>query len=683
MWYQNVYRRHLCDMHIDDWNPAFLSRFDPEEYVQNLKRAHLQSAMLYFQSHVGLCYYPTRSGKMHKAWVGREDLMRRLVTRCHEEGIFVTGYYSLIYNTWAHDTHPDWRLTDQNGDSKRCARKQTSDTDFAGESASFRYGFCCPNNPDYRAFTEQQIREIAAYFPEIDGMFYDMLFWPHMCYCNHCRSRWEREVGGPIPTEENWNDERWLLHMQKRREWMGEFAHWATDLTKSLLPQVSVEHNVAYSALPDGMTANCEEVIDACDYAGGDLYRGIYGQSFACKFYRNISKNQPFEYMFSRCAPNLAAHTHCKSPDVMRSALFLTAAHHGATLVIDAVDPVGTMDARVYRRLGNIFDELTPYESYFRGEMIEDIGVYYSLKSKFNRIGEPYSNYLGAIRTVESLIAEHTPCGITGGFHKIDPYSIIVASCLTEEDAYDTDRLVSYVQNGGTLYISGGDCRGLLDRFFHATVIGRTKETVVYLVPKESVQSDFGHYNAEYPLPFHGSAPIVTGIAPAHVLATVTLPYTDQDDVKFASIHSNPPGIPTDIPAMALCRYGAGTVLWSALPIECVDLDDDRRILLRLLFRAAAFSPTLTSDAPDDVEITAFADTDRLLIHTVQLNTKQIARKLADFSITVRGTQKPDRVLRLPERTEIPCTVQDHTVTFSVKDPTVFGMYEIRYQKEP
>ena len=108
MWYKNSFRRHLCDMHIDDWDDSFLSMFSPEEYVENLKRAKIQNAMIYFQSHVGLCYYPTKSGRIHNGFIGKEDAMRRLVDLCHKEGISVTGYYSLIHNTWAHDNYPDW-----------------------------------------------------------------------------------------------------------------------------------------------------------------------------------------------------------------------------------------------------------------------------------------------------------------------------------------------------------------------------------------------------------------------------------------------------------------------------------------------------------------------------------------------------------------------------------------------
>ena len=51
MWYEKNYRRHLCDMHIEDWNEEFLSKFSPEEYVENLLNAKIQNAMKGSGSH--------------------------------------------------------------------------------------------------------------------------------------------------------------------------------------------------------------------------------------------------------------------------------------------------------------------------------------------------------------------------------------------------------------------------------------------------------------------------------------------------------------------------------------------------------------------------------------------------------------------------------------------------------
>ncbi|GEM_PF-1352719 len=56
-WYQRGYRRSLVDMHIEAWNDEFLSQFDPGKYVELLKEANIQSAMLYINSHARYCYW--------------------------------------------------------------------------------------------------------------------------------------------------------------------------------------------------------------------------------------------------------------------------------------------------------------------------------------------------------------------------------------------------------------------------------------------------------------------------------------------------------------------------------------------------------------------------------------------------------------------------------------------------
>ena len=69
-WYQDKFRRTLLDMHIEDWNPEFMRQFDPEVYFRALQKAEITAPMIYVQSHVGLCYWPTKSGVMHKGFEG-------------------------------------------------------------------------------------------------------------------------------------------------------------------------------------------------------------------------------------------------------------------------------------------------------------------------------------------------------------------------------------------------------------------------------------------------------------------------------------------------------------------------------------------------------------------------------------------------------------------------------------
>ena len=113
-WYESAYRRAVIDMHIPDWDPMFLSEFDPEAYADMLVKARSQSIVCYCQSHVGLFNYPTKIGAQHRGWRG-ENMLARMIDCCHERGIAVQLYTSLIFDRWAGDHHPEWRMRSWDG----------------------------------------------------------------------------------------------------------------------------------------------------------------------------------------------------------------------------------------------------------------------------------------------------------------------------------------------------------------------------------------------------------------------------------------------------------------------------------------------------------------------------------------------------------------------------------------
>ena len=195
-WYEDCYRRHLMDMHVHDWNEEFFSELDVDTYYNNLVKAKIQSPMIYLQSHVGLCYYDTEVCAKHRA-LEKDNKIKRLIKKCIDGGMKVVGYYSLIYNTWAELNHKDWAMRYASG--------------LSSTEGGSRYGLCCPNNKDYREFTETQIKEFASQFDGLSGIFFDMPFWPLVCRCDACKKRWAEEVGGDLPEVEDMNNEKWRL----------------------------------------------------------------------------------------------------------------------------------------------------------------------------------------------------------------------------------------------------------------------------------------------------------------------------------------------------------------------------------------------------------------------------------------------------------------------------------------
>ncbi len=673
MWYEGKYRRHLCDMHINDWDDSFLSQFDIDEYYNNLKTGNIRTAMIYLQSHVGLCNFPTKVGTMHKAFTGREDTMKKLIKKCRDGGISVVGYYSLIYNTLEHDKHPDWRLVHEQGRSRR------EDCEEHVDGASFksgRYGLCCPNNPHYRQFVLAQIDEIAEY-TEVDGMFYDMTFWPHFCHCKHCKERYAKEIGGEMPWWDFKPTLEWKKYVKLRMDWMSEFAHFVTDYTKQMMPGVSVEHNVAHAATVNNINNCTKGVCDACDYVGGDLYETSYVQSFACKFYYGISKNQPYEYMFSRCEPTLGSHTLTKSYDRTFGSVMLTCANHGATLFIDAIDPVGTLDKRVYEQIGKIFDLESRYEKYLRGDLIGDVGIYYSLNSKFSENGNIYNNGKCAMNLAKSFIRFNIPYGVVSNDGDFNKFKVLFASETTNEDPSDTERIIEYVKNGGNLIFTGTRNERLIKELVGAEDIIYSKSASTYLSPNGKNDELFLEFNEKYPLQVPGYVPLVKKYVNGKVLATVTMPYTIDGELKFASIHSNPPGVKTDYPAVIEGEYGKGKFIWIAHCMEICEEYQYINILVNMIKRLMQSEFTVKSDSPEDVEIVSFRDGNEYLISAALINDSYYARRSYPFNIFVKVEGHVKDVLLLPLEKHVNFSVSDGYVTFTANDFHIFDMYKI------
>ena len=302
-WFQRGYRRMLVDMHIPDWDPAFLSRYDPAEMVRLYQAAGLTSVMFYAQSHVGLCYWPTKTGKMHAGLKGR-DIVGETLELLRKAGIGACGYYSVIYNNWAYLEHPQWRL-----------RPADEAHDQAASFSGGRYGICCPNNGEYRAFVRAQIDELVGGYA-MDGLFVDMTFWPRICVCDHCRDAYRREASAEIPQTIDWLSPDWCRFQSARERWMNDFAGEVTARAKTARPGISVYHNFATSMFNWTLGLSLE-TSRANDYLGADFYGDSLEQLVVSKMMNNLSANRPIEFGTSRCV-NLNDHETNKSRDVIR-----------------------------------------------------------------------------------------------------------------------------------------------------------------------------------------------------------------------------------------------------------------------------------------------------------------------------------------------------------------------------
>ena len=623
-WFKSCYSRILIDNHITEDDPAFMAKFDLATYVEMVKKAGVDSAMVYACCHNGNCYYPTKVGHMHKNLAGR-DIFGEMVSLLRQEGIVPVAYYTVVYHNSSAKNNPDWRCLSH-----------------SGSQHDGRYWYSCPNNQEYREFAKRQIREIVNY--DVAGIFIDMTFWPGVCVCHSCQERYRRESGLELPSVIDWSNERWVAFQRARERWVAEFAVELTECVKQAKPDVTVNHQFA-GVLAGWLRGQSPAIADACDYLGGDFYGDKYQQSLGAKVLTAFTRNIPFEFMTSRCV-DLYDHTSMKSEDEMFCEIALTLANGGAYFFIDAINPDGTLSEDVYDRLGNVSQRARPFAEKIRElrpTLTADIGLYFSMPSFVDQLDNGIDLRRSLVDTrIMTAWSDIAPIReLTGTSTILDkahiPYRVVTSEKVDTEglgaiivnnaaymSASEVEKLRGFVREGGTLIATGrtslhnlsGETSGdfQLADVFGVSYSGSNSDLISYLVFKGEIDSLPSEVLAEggrtQYVVSNSAAPLVTATTAAVMAEVYGTRFTANDPENYASIHSNPPGGPTGFHGLTINRFGKGRCVYLYSSI-LASRNDAQQTFGRLLFeRYAPSGVILSCDAPPCVQVTLLKSAD-------------------------------------------------------------------------
>jgi Hypothetical glycosyl hydrolase 6/Lacto-N-biose phosphorylase central domain len=678
-WYESAYRRAVIDMHIPDWDDKFLSQFDADQYVEMLVKSRAQSIVCYCQSHVGLFNFPTKVGQEHRGLKGR-NIVAEMIGRCHKKNIAVVLYTSLIFDRWAADNHPEWRM-------------RTHDDKIQGEGG--RHGVLCVNSP-YRDYVRRFVEEICTTF-DFEGIRFDMTFWPWLCYCQHCQKRFADEVGGEIPKTINWLDEKWVAFQRCRERWLVEFAALATSTVRKHKPAATVEHQSSTFPL-NWMFGVTAPLAKQNDFLQGDFYGDSLQGSFVRKLLEDLTPNRPFGFETS-FSVSLGDHTARKSEALLEAKASAAVADHGAFIFIDAIDPIGTLNPATYERMGHIFDRLMPYYAHLGGRRVTDIFIYHSLESKFNftgngrNVSQPDTSDAHTTSCMEAarrIIANHLPFGVVtkGSLSKLANAKVLILSNVNMMDDEEVEAVREWVRQGGTLYASGGTSlvnkRGQMQKdFMLADVFGVSIDKADwqkrdhYIAPTPEGAEYFVEFDAKYPAFVTDYGMRVKAHAKAKVLATTTLPWPAPKPTQFSSIHSNPPWQPTDNPELVTNTFGKGKAVYSSSVLETVDVLSGTFIkLLRLLNNRYAFEV----DAHPAVEATLFHQPDRGRYVLSLINFQKEMPNIPIEGIKVRlqlSGEPVGRIVQLPGNDKIEYKEQGGVVSFTAPRLATLALFAV------
>mgnify|MGYP005840347601 CR=1 FL=1 len=715
-WFQKDYRRNLVDMHITDLKDDFLAEFDPVKYVETIVSSNANYLLFYACSHIGFCHWPTASGSAHPNLKGR-DFVGDVIHEAHRRGLDVGLYFSLIFNNWAADNHPDWVMRKSNGEQ------------IFG-LGSRRYKVCCMNNQDYRNYVREQLEELCASY-RFEGFWMDMTFWPGFCYCKACRDRYRNEVGAELPTVINWQNSEWLRFQRKREEWMSDFAGFVSSAVKSNNPNITVTHQGVSYMMGWSSGANVE-FSDHTDFMAADMYGDRLYQSYYSKLFYSLSKNHPFEYMTSRCS-SLFNHTLSKPAVELEVYAFASIANGGAFLFIDAIDPQGTLNPRIYADMAPVYEKLARVEKYVGGEMTYDVAVYHSTTSRMPMLqsGEadtyntsnsmdmdvgiskdlqpdviacmpaalsfsPTNHVKASWGIVKTLMTNHLPFGIitNKNLSQLSKIKLLILPEVACLDEGEIAAIKDYVKNGGNILATritslykpnemgtNFSLEDVLGVSFH----GMQDSIISYISPSGEGASILFPYTKGHPLCILFDKQTKVKVKEgAKILGNFTASYSDFFDFnRFASIHSNPPSKETDEPSIVLNHYGKGKSLYITANLN-LSYPELQGVFMNMVNVLLPEKKQLQTNAPGAVEITVFRkkEENRCLVHLVNFQELLPNIPVYDIQIRLRLETAPGKVLRLPEEEEICFSYEDGYLGFHVSRLETYALYAIDFSED-
>jgi len=648
-WIKRDFFRTLVDQHIANVEGAF-EQFDPEVYADNMKKTGATASYVAAASCLGLCNFPTNVGIRHNI-AKKRDIFGETVKACRARGLDVIGYMN-SWGTYVCEAHPDWNVIDSNGVSKRDLE---------------RFGNPCINNEEFRTYINGIAAEIVKNY-DIQGLWIDMTgIWMPVCFCESCKQKYRAKTGRELPTVVDLNDPAFMEYFKFKRECVAEYQRRIRKTALDIKPNITVSFQSALIKNPFFYGQGAEFCAE-CDYLSGDFHAdlGLYDGNVIARLYQKLTNTLPYEYMIGRCAGTLEYHTMHKPFGEIEMTAFSALMNQGAFMLIDAIDPAGTLNADYYEKIALLSEKLAPYMPYinYEDKALREVAVYFNfeacaeheqnglpidkMKSRtlFKRCGK-IDKALGRAHLDYDVITKKN-------LAELGNYKVLILSSLEALSQKEVDAIREYVKNGGAVYASGytsirDDEGHYKDNFMLSDVFGVDYAGVFdidpgYLAPTNENPALFGRYTAKYPHMLKEKLIKATAHA-GKTLATVTLPLScPENRITFAAAISDPPMQKTDFVAVQENTFGKGRAIWVAGKPEDNEVHDNIKLFTDLVLHLLG-TPALVTDAPECVRHSVYqsGDVQKLYLLNQQLIYPPI--KIHDMTVTLNvGDKKVQNV---------------------------------------
>lgn len=641
------FRQVHLDFHTSEKIPGIGSEFHPDEFVETLKRAHVNSVTLFSRCHHGWIYHETRFPNKHPHLTC--DLLALQIEACHKHDIRCPIYITVGWDEYMARTHPEWLEVDASG--KRSGPPPL-------QPGWHKHCFASP----YIDYVIEQTDEVLQRFgDEVDGIFFDIIFQNEV-FSVWALQEFERQGWDPADPRAqqamrdllvNRTKERLASAVRARNKRCTLFFN-AGHINPSIRPSLHTYTHLELESLPSGGWGYAHFPI-TMRYArtlGLDCL-GMTGK-FAVSW-GHFNSYKPKAALEYECFQMLALGAKCS--------------------IGDQLHPSGRLDPATYDLIGSVYAQVEEREEWCTGaDPITEIGVFNVEVLQPQHVRIPPAN-LGAYRILQE------------GRHQFDfiddesdwsRYRVVILPDEVVLDDTLAQKVQAYLDAGGALLCTGRsglrkDGTGFALSDFPAVDEGELPYSPDFVRPL-SVLAE-GIADTQYVMYLRGQR--VSPAAGGEVLAEIWEPYFNRTYQHFCS-HAHTPVARRSELAAALRK---GRVVYLTHPVFSTFAQYGMPFYKQLVLNALKLllpNPLVLADAPSTLQVTWNRQPARRrsvvhLLHYIPERRTFAADYLEDaiplYNVSLRlRTGAPQRVYLAPQREQIPFQIEGEYLSLTVPE---------------
>ncbi len=642
------FRQVHLDFHTSEKIPGIGKRFSKEQFQAALKAGHVNSITIFSKCHHGWAYHPSEKNEMHPHL--DFDLLGAQIEAAHEIGVKTPVYLSAGLDEKMAVRHPEWLV-----------RSQEDNTTWAPDFMTAGYHKFCMNSP-YLDYLLAQIKEVCQRY-DADGIFLDIV-GVQPCYCHNCIRTLEEEGKSRKKPED-------VLDLAERV--YANYTRRVRETIDSVKPGLPVFHNGGHIRGGRRDIAHMNTHIELESLPTGGW--GYDHFPLSARYVQNLGMD--FLGMTGKFHESWGEFGGFKHPNALRYEVSLAAANGAKSSIGDQLHPSGEMDMATYKLIGAAYAELEEKEEWLDNvNQVTDIAVF------------SYESYSGCFGTGQ--MGKTT--GIDAGVARIllegkylfdvvdmevdfNKYKVMILPDLVRVTPEFKAKLDDFIAHGGKILATGkGGLKADEDEFafdFGVKYVGENPYNPDYFRPGFEME---GLFDTSYVFYSHGEKVELSG---GKELGRRENPYFNRDVEHFCSHRHTPNSFEYGGPGMAQGKDG----IYIAWEVFGEYEQKGSLILKRTITHALDLlldeNKTISTNlgAQGVVTIMEQKAEKRLINHLLYASPVRRGKGVEviedilpvyDTKVKIKTDKDIKKVYLAPQKTEIPFTAENGTVSFVV-----------------